>query len=107
MQFSFQFRGFQKSQKLVDDVQDRFKRLAHFELKPLKVRVTFSSQRHDHSVAVVVRGPSIFVSARAESESMAEALDVVMHRLTAQLSKRKKRVQKHKNPRLASLLRAS
>lgn len=96
MQFVVKFKGLDHSQSLTDHVSERFEKLDKFEIKPIKVQVTFSHVRQICRSEVYVKGIKRVFRAEAKGDTYHEALDKVMKKLERQLEKEKSKVKHHK-----------
>lgn len=99
MQFIVKFKGLDHSQSLADHVTERFEKLGKFEIKPVKVQVTFSHIREICRSEVYVKGIKTIFRAEAHGDNYHEALDKVMKKLERQMEKEKSKVKHHKNYR--------
>lgn len=97
MQFLVKFKGLDHSQALADHVTDRFDKLDKFEIKPVKVQVTFSHVKQICRAEVYVKGVKTVFRADASGENYNEAADKVMKKLERQMEKEKSKVKHHKN----------
>ncbi len=97
MQFQVKFKGLDHSQALADHVSERFDKLDKFEIKPVKVQVTFSHVRQICRAEVYVKGVKTIFRAEASGSNYNEACEKVMKKLERQMEKEKSKVKHHKN----------
>lgn len=97
MKLTFRFKHVDRSQPLIDFAEERFGKIRKFELKPSAATVVVSSQRHMATIEVTVVGPELTLHSQATSDDFFEATDQAISKIQRQMSKRKNRVQNHKN----------
>ncbi len=100
MRIDYKFRHSPQSEDLKTYVSDRLSRLEKFELKPVRVEVTFTSERTAKRVDIHVRGENLEVHAHCEAETFLEGVDVAIDKISRQMAKKKDRVQDHKAPKV-------
>jgi putative sigma-54 modulation protein len=96
MRIDFKFRHSPQSEELTSYVSERIAKLEKFEMKPVRVEVTFSAEKTCKRVDVHVRGDNIEMHAHCEAETFFEGIDLALEKIAKQLSKKKARVQSHK-----------
>ena len=98
MKVDFSFKHVDASDALMDYARERMEKLTRFELKPMGVQFTVSMEnRHECKIEVhVVEGRRKF-KAEAVSDDFYRSVEMVINKLSRQLSKDKGRVKHHKN----------
>lgn len=98
MKVDFNFKHVDHSQALVEYATERMEKLTRFELKPMDVHFTVSMEgRHECTIeANVLEGRRKF-KAEATSDDFYRSVEMVVNKLSRQLSKNKARVKHHKN----------
>ena len=96
MRIDFKFRHLDPSDELTAYVSERLARLEKFELKPVRIEVTFSQEKTLKRVDFHVRGDHLEMHSRSEAETFFAGVDSAVDKLARQLSKKKARVQSHK-----------
>ena len=98
MKVDFNFKHVDHSQALVEYASERMEKLTRFELKPMDVHFTVSIEsRHECRIEVnVLEGRRKF-KAEATSDDFYRSVEMVVNKLSRQLSKNKGRVKHHKN----------
>lgn len=99
MRIDFKFRHLNHSDELTGYVSERMERLEKFEMKPVRVEVTFTLEKTCRRVDVHVRGDDIEMHAHCEAETFFEGIDHALEKIGRQLAKKKARVQAHKTTR--------
>lgn len=98
MKVDFSFKQVDASEALVQYASERVAKIAKFELNPMDVHFTVSMLKHERSVDVdLVEGRRKF-KAHATADDFYRAVEMVINKLTRQLSKDKRRMKHHKNP---------
>lgn len=99
MKVEFTFKHVDSSEALQAYALERIERIEKFELKPMEIQFTVSMQsRHECIVEVnVLEGRRKF-KAEAVSDDFYRSVEMVVNKLSRQLSKDKSRVKHHKNP---------
>lgn len=95
MNFDVRFKSLDHSHTLVDYVEERFARLAKYEIKPITVHVTFSQERHQQVAEVYIKGLQNSFRARGVSDSLYVSLDMCMRKLKRQMEKEKSKIKHH------------
>jgi len=98
MRVEIKFRHGNSSSELTEYVSDRVNKLEKYEMKPVKVDVTFSSEGLLSCVDVHVRGEDIEMHARSEADDYFTATDIALEKVARQLARKKAKVQEHKAP---------
>lgn len=98
MQIEFKYRHTEASQELTQYVSERIGRIGKYEMKPVRVEFTFSTDGDSKCVDVHARSEHIEMHARCEAEDFFTAIDTALDKLGRQLAKKKARVQEHKAP---------
>lgn len=96
MRVDFKFRHLEHSDELTSYVLERVARLEKFEMKPVRIEVTFSEEKSVRRVDVHVRGDHLEVHSHSEADTFFEGVDSALDKVSRQLSKKKARVQSHK-----------
>lgn len=97
MRIDFKFRHSPMSDELTAYVSDRIAKLEKFEMKPVNLAVTFSSEKTCKRVDIHVRGQDIEMHAHCESDNFFTGVDQVLEKISKQLARKKERVQAHKS----------
>lgn len=105
MKFDIRFKGIEYSESLAQYTEERFDKIQKFEMKPVKVNVTYSTQRHHKCAEVYVQGVNSSFRASAKGENYYDCLDDVVRKLSRQMSKEKSKVQHHRHSERAHLAR--
>jgi len=100
MRIDFKFRHIEQSEELTAYVSERITKLEKFEMKPVRVEITFSVEKSMKRVDIHVRGDHIEMHAHSAAETFFEGVDHALDKMAKQLGKKKARVQKHKAPKL-------
>jgi ribosomal subunit interface protein len=96
MKFNFVFKTSMQNDYAIEYVQDRFLKLQKYELKPMKVNVTFSSGRHECQVEVFIHGPNIIYQATATGADYYQAVDQVANKIVKQMARKKEKVKERR-----------
>ncbi len=98
MKVDFSFKHVDSSDALMDYAAERMAKLTRFELKPMDVHFTISMEsKHECRIEVnVLEGRRKF-KAEAISDDFYRSVEMVINKLSRQLSKDKGRVKHHKN----------
>lgn len=98
MKVDFSFKHIDSSEALMDYASERMEKLTRFELKPMDVHFTISMEsKHECRIEVnVLEGRRKF-KAEAVAEDFYRSVEMVINKLSRQLSKDKGRVKHHKN----------
>ena len=78
--------------------QDRIDKIGKFELNPMDVHFVISMNKHECIVEVSVLEGRRKFKALAISDDFYRSVEMVVNKLTRQMSKDKRRVKGHKNP---------
>ncbi len=97
MKVDFAFKHVDTSEALMNHARDRIDKLTRFELKPMDVHFIISMQRHECIVEVAVDEGRRKFKAQASSNDFYRSVEMVVNKLTRQMSKDKKRVKAHKD----------
>jgi len=97
MKFAVKFKSMDHSPSLVEYVEERFGKIAKFEIKPVTVHVTFSQVRHNRVAEVYIHGLQNDFRARGESDSLYVSLDMCLKKLMRQMEKEKALIKNHRN----------
>lgn len=98
MKVDFTFKHVDTSESLMEYARDRIEKIAKFELNPMDIHFTISMQRHECIVEVnVIEGRRKF-KALATSDDFYRSVEMVVNKLSRQMSKDKRRLKGHKNP---------
>lgn len=105
MKFDIRFKGIEYSDALASHAEDRLEKLQKFELKPVRVNVTFSCERHLKQAEAYVQGLNSSFRAKATGDSYYDCLDEVARKLSKQMAKEKAKVQHHRHIERTQLAR--
>ncbi|MCB0413743.1 MAG: ribosome-associated translation inhibitor RaiA [Bdellovibrionales bacterium] len=97
MRLECHFKSIDFSQSLVEYAEERFSKVEKYEMKPVFIQVTFSAQRHKKTAEVNIQGFNVHYKAIAQSDDFYGSVDKVLQKIIGQMSKQKKKVQRHKN----------
>ena len=98
MKVDFTFIHVDTSEAHMQYAQERLEKIEKFELKPMDVRFTVSMHDHECIVEVSVLEGRRKFRAEGVSDDFYRSVEMVVNKLTRQLSKDKSRVKNHKNP---------
>ncbi len=98
MRIDFKFRHSAHSDELTAYVTERIGKLEKFEMKPVRVEFTFTTEKHSKRVDIHVRGRDIEMHAHSEADNFFTGVDEAFERIARQLSRKKDKVQAHKAP---------
>jgi putative sigma-54 modulation protein len=97
MRIDFKFRHTPLSDELTNYVSERTSKLEKFEMKPVRVEVTFSAEKTVRRVDIHARGEDIEMHSHCEAEDFFTAVDIALEKMARQLARKKAKVQKHKD----------
>ena len=98
MKVDFTFKHVDTSEAFMSCAQEKIEKLSKFSLKPMEVSSVMSLARHECVVEVcLIEGRRKF-KATACSDDFYRSLEMVINKLTRQLSKDKRRLKGHKSP---------
>ena len=95
MKFDVKFKSIDYSEPLANYVEERFEKLAKFEIKQVTVHVTFSEERHSRRADVYVKGMNGSFRAKGDSDSFYVSLDLCLKKLARQMEREKSRIKEH------------
>lgn len=98
MRIDFKFRHTPLSDELTEYVTDRTGKLEKFEMKPVRMDVTFSAEKSARRVDLHARGEDIEMHAHCEAEDFFTAIDIAFEKMARQLARKKARTQSHTAP---------
>lgn len=98
MKVDFTFKHVDTSESLMEYARERLSKVEKFELKPMDVHFVVSMVKHDCTVEVQVEEGRRKFKAAATTNDFYRAVEMVVNKLTRQMSKDKRRVKHHKNP---------
>lgn len=98
MKFDHSFKHHDVSKALMDYMEEKMQKLLRYEIKPGTAHVTYSCERHRCLVEVNLMGGEHSFKARAKEDDWYTSVDSVVHRLEAQMRKRKNVVKSHRYP---------
>lgn len=102
MKVDFTFKHIDSSDALMEYAQDRIEKIEKFELNPMEVHFVISMQKHECIVEVsVIEGRRKF-KANANSTDFYRSVEMVVNKLSRQMSKDKRRLKAHKSPERSS-----
>ncbi len=97
MKVDFTFLHVDSSDAFMDYAVDRIEKIAKFELKPMDIHFTISMQKYECIVEVSVLEGRRKFKAQAITDDFYRAVEMVVNKLTRQMSKDKRRLKNHKN----------
>ncbi len=95
MQFDVKFKGIDHSDSLENYVRERCEKLKKFEIKPIRVHVTFSLVRHERKAEFYIHGLHKKFRAAVESDSYFTSLDACLKKISRQMEKEKEKIKHH------------
>lgn len=98
MKVDFTFKHVDTSEALMDYARDRIEKIAKFELNPMDIHFVVSMLRHECIVEVNVTEGRRKFKALATSDDFYRSVEMVVNKLSRQMSKDKRRLKGHKNP---------
>ncbi len=98
MRIDFKFRHTPLSDELTSYVSERTIKLEKFEMKPVRVEITFSVEKTVRRVDIHARGEQIEMHSHCEADDFFTAVDIALEKMARQLARKKAKVQKHKAP---------
>jgi ribosomal subunit interface protein len=103
MNIAVKFKNLDHSEALVEYVTERFSKLGKFEIKPLKIHVTFSQERYKFKAQVYVNGLNRpYRAVGIAEDSFYAALENCYRKLSRQLEKEKSKIKHHHHVRDAA-----
>lgn len=105
MRCDIRFKGIEYSDALASHAEERMEKLGKFELKPVKVNVTFSCERYSKQAEAFVQGVNSSFRAKAVGDSYYDCLDEIVRKLSKQMAKEKAKVQHHRHLERTQLAR--
>lgn len=97
MKVEFTFKHMDSSDALMQYARERCEKIQKFELNPMDVHFVMSMHKHECIVEVYVEEGRRKFKASATSEDFYRSVEMVVNKLTRQLSKDKRRLKAHKN----------
>lgn len=98
MKVDFTFKHVDSSDSLMEYARDRVEKITKFELNPMDVHFQLSMLKHECIVEVSVTEGRRKFKATGSSEDFYRSVEMVINKLTRQMSKDKRRIKHHKNP---------
>ena len=98
MKVDFTFKHVDTSESLMEYGRDRIEKITKFELNPMDVHFLVSMLKHECIVEVSVLEGRRKFKATASSDDFYRSVEMVVNKLTRQMSKDKRRIKHHKNP---------
>jgi putative sigma-54 modulation protein len=95
MDFVVKFKSISHSQAVTEYIEERFAKLAKYEMKPVTVHVTLSEEGHERKANVYVQGLQGAFRAEGASDSFYVSIDMCFKKLKRQMEKEKSKVQHH------------
>ena len=97
MKVGFTFKHVDTSDSLMEYALDRCSKIEKFELNPMDVQFVVSMLKHDCIVEVQVEEGRRKFKAVASSPDFYRSVEMVVNKLSRQMSKDKRRLKAHKN----------
>jgi putative sigma-54 modulation protein len=97
MKVDFTFKHVDTSDALVEYALERCDKIEKFELNPMDVHFIVSMVKHDCTIEVHVEEGRRKFKASATSDDFYRSVEMVMNKLSRQMSKDKRRLKAHKN----------
>lgn len=98
MKVDFTFKHVDSSDSLMAYARDRVEKITKFELNPMDVHFQISMLKHECIVEVSVMEGRRKFKATGSSDDFYRSVEMVVNKLTRQMSKDKRRLKHHKNP---------
>lgn len=98
MKVDFTFKHVDTSDSLMSYAVERCAKIEKFELNPMDIHFVISMAKHECMVDVHVEEGRRKFKASASADDFYRAVEMVMNKLTRQMSKDKRRLKAHKNP---------
>ncbi len=98
MKVDFTFKHVDTSESLMQYAQERLEKIEKFELKPMDIHFIVSMLKHECIVEVHVEEGRRKFKATGVSNDFYRSVEMVVNKLSRQLSKDKRRLKSHKNP---------
>jgi putative sigma-54 modulation protein len=98
MKVDFTFKHVDTSESLMNYALERCDKIEKFELNPMEIMFIMSMAKHECTVEVHVEEGRRKFKATATSEDFYRSVEMVVNKLTRQMSKDKRRMKHHKNP---------
>lgn len=95
MKFDVRFKGIDYSDSLASYVSEKFEKLKKFEIKPLRVQVTFYDEKHEKIAEVFVHGLNSHFQAKAATDSYFSSVDMCLKKMSRQMEKEKSKIKHH------------
>jgi ribosomal subunit interface protein len=96
MRVDFKFRHCEPSNELQAYAAEKVAHLEKFEWKPSRLEFTFTKEKSELRVDILVRGDHLEVHAHSSADTFFVGIDEALHKVARQLSKKKAKVQNHK-----------
>lgn len=97
MKVDFTFKHVDSSEALMQYALERCEKIEKFELNPMDIHFTVSMLRHECIVEVHVEEGRRKFKAAASSNDFYRSVEMVVNKLSRQMSKDKRRLKHHKN----------
>jgi putative sigma-54 modulation protein len=98
MRIDFKFRHSPQSDELTAYVTERIGKLERFEMRPVRVEITFTAEKAMRRVDIHVRGQDIEMHAHSEGEDYFSGVDIALEKITRQLARKKAKIKNRKAP---------
>jgi putative sigma-54 modulation protein len=98
MKVDFTFKHIDSSEALMEYALERCEKIEKFELNPMDVHFIVSMEKHECMIEVHVEEGRRKFKASAASNDFYRSVEMVMNKLSRQMSKDKRRLKAHKNP---------
>ena len=101
MQFRFAFKHMPTSEALQDYARNKINtEVSKFSTKPIEAQVTFSVDKHKHTVVCsIIGGDGFSCNVEHVCDDMYGSVDHMIDKLSSQLAKRKSKLKDHKFPK--------
>lgn len=96
MRIDFKFRHAPHNEELTAYVSSHIEKLHKYEMKPVRVEFTFSTEKTSKRVDIHARGQDIEMHAQADAEDFFAAVDHAIEKMARQLARKKAKTQSHK-----------
>lgn len=97
MKVGFTFKHVDTSDSLMEYARERCEKIEKFELNPMDVHFVVSMNKHECIIDVYVEEGRRKFKASASSDDFYRSVEMVVNKLSRQMSKDKRRLKAHKN----------
>jgi putative sigma-54 modulation protein len=98
MSLHFNFKHLEATDALKTHIEDKVSKLYKIVTYPMEIHVFLSVQKEVHSVEIKCHAEHKELAALAKSKDLYESIDMVVHKLEAQLKKERDKRKGHNRP---------